>query len=193
MNIDLEQVVSRQVDRYVGLKFHEELGMSESEYRQSLSLPEGVMQPETYRGRFDVLLVVEPRISLARQHRLAKIAEYIATDKIVNLTEIPNKPYAVWTHDGQIYRPITVEQARNQFKDDEVGSPQLEVTDFYLQHPEYFKGRGIDAAGSQYEGGYAPYLAAFHGGPRVVAYGVGSQPQLWGALSRGKEIIKLGV
>ncbi len=190
--VDLEYVVSRQIDRYVDLKFHSELGMSEADYRQSLALPEGTLQPESYRGRFDVLLVVEPRITLVRQHKLANITEYISTDKIVNIDEVPDYPYAIWTHDGQVYRPVTVEQARDKFLNDEVGSPQLEVTDLYLQHPEYFKGRGIDAAGSQDGGGRVPTQRAFYGGSEVRASEAGNADQDWGAGSRGKEIIRLG-
>ncbi len=191
--VDLERVVSRQIGRYVDLNFHSELGMSEADYRQSLALPKGTLQPETYRDRFDVLLVVETRIALARQHKLANITEYISrTDKIVNIDEVPDYPYAIWTHDGQVYRPVTVKQARNEFLNDEVGSLQREVTALYFQYQEYFRDRGIDAAGSRYGDGLVPNLSTYLGLPRVFALKADSAYQSWGAGSRGKEIIRLG-
>ena len=117
---------------------------------------------------------------------------------IKNLTKIPaDKPYLIWTHDAQKYRPLTVKQALGIFGSDEVGSPQIEVTALYLQYPEYFINRGINAAGSTYESGSA------NGIPFILVYDT-QQPgfhvdwvdmpgDVWGALSRGKEVVKLGV
>ena len=190
---DLELIIAQQVNRLIQLGFHKELGMSKEEYRAGFTLPAGASQPESYKGRFDALLVVEPRIVLARQHARAGIKEWINTDNIQNLTKFPDTPYAVWTHDGQKYRPFSVEKAIKRFATDEVGSPQIEVTALYLQHPEYFKNRGVDAAGSRGGGGGVPGLDTFVGGPGVRAPWIDRPGQGWGAGSRGKEIIRLGV
>lgn len=214
---DLERIVARQVDRYIVLGFYAEVypGIPEEEaktkYRADFTLPEDAAQPAEYASRFDVVLAVEPRISLTRKHELAarikeldldsvarrwstsKVKEWINTGNIRDLTDHPTDvPYLIFTHDGQKYRPYSVEKALTLFEADEVGSPQLEVTDFFLQKPSLFVKRGIDAAGSRSEHDVVPCLTAFFDGPKVSADWLDYPGQLWGALSRGKEIIRLG-
>jgi len=195
----MELVVSKHVERYIGLGFYREVypNLDDEEatarYREDFALPvSGVEQPEAHRGRFDVYLVVDPRINLPRQHKRAKIAEYIDTGKITNLTQFPRRPYVVFTHDANRYRPHTVDQAIAKFAGDEVGSPQVEVTALYLNYPQFFRDHGVDAAGSRYKSDYVPCLYTFHGRPEVGAYWSGDVSRYWGALSRGKEIIELG-
>ncbi|OGH39068.1 MAG: hypothetical protein A3B44_03145 [Candidatus Levybacteria bacterium RIFCSPLOWO2_01_FULL_38_21] len=185
-------VWKRKIDNFIDLGFHSELGQSEIEYRRSLALPEGVVQPEAYKGRFDLLIPVEGRIPLKRQYELAGIREWIDTGKITNITPILDGPFAIWTHDARRYRPYSVEQAIKQFKDDEVGSPQIEVIALYLQYPEFFRDQGVAAAGSRDECDRAPELYMFAGEPEANASWIGHRDQRWGALSRGKEIINLG-
>lgn len=189
---NLELMVAQQVDRLVQFGFHEELGKSEEEYRAEFLPLKGVSQPESYKGLFDILLVVEPRIALGKQHLRAGIKEVVSTDTIQNLTEFPNKPYITWTQDGQKTRNCSAELATEYFKDDEIGSPQVEVTALYLQHPEYFKGLGIVAAGSRYEDGYVPCLGAFSDRPEVCGFPYDLRLPVWGVGYRGKEIVILG-
>lgn len=215
--VDLEKIVAGQVGKHIALGFHTEVYPqlsaegAEEQYRKDFILPEGAAQPAEYVGRFDVALVVEPRISLTRKHELAKrimeldldsvargwatsqVREWVNTGNIQDLTEHPtDKPYLVFTHDGQRYRPFTVKQAIQRFADDEVGNPQVEITDLFLKHPEYFVDHGIYAAGSHYGGGLVPCLGAFSDEPGVSADLFGSPFQSWGAGSRGKEYIILG-
>ena len=182
--VDLKAEWERQVKRLLGLGFHEELGMTEAAYRNSI--PEFLPQPEEYKGRFDIPLIVETRIPLKRQHQLAGIPEYIDTDNIENLTPVPDKPYTIWTHDANRYRRLSVERATVQFSEDEVGSPQFEVTALYLHKP--FNNRGVDAAGSRFESGDAPYLNVFRGEPGVYSDWIDDPGGDWGALSRGSQI-----
>lgn len=187
-------VVAACVDRFIELGFHEEMGQTQDEYRAKFILSEGAKQPESYRGRFDVAVVVEPRIRLARLHERAGIRDYINTDNVTDITEYPKDcPYIIFTHDGQRYRPYSVEKALTLFEDDEVGTPQVEVTGFYLKHPEYLIRRGVDAAGSRYEGDDVPFFDLFYGRPKVIARRIDHVDYSWGPLSRGKEIIRLGV
>lgn len=214
---DLERIVTEQVKRFIALGFHREVypdlskAEAKAKYQADFVLPKQAVQPPEYRGRFDEVLVVEPRISLTRKHKLAgrikeldlvpvakkwttsQVADWINTETIQDLTPHPTDiQYLVFTHDGQRYCPLTVEQAIGQFASDEVGSPQLEMIGLFLQKPIFFDGRGIDAAGSRNKFGSVPYLDTFNGRPEVGAHSAGNQNQDWGALSRGKEIILLG-
>lgn len=190
---NLELVIASSVDRFVELGLHEKLGKTEQDYRAEFVLPEGAGQPESYKGRFDIPVVVEPRVSLAFIHKRAGIREYIDTDKVRNLVECPTDyPYIIFTHQGYRYRPYSVDRALTLFEDDEIGAPQIEVSSLYLEHPEFFLGRGLDAAGSQYEDNEVPFFDTFYGKPKVIARKIDHEDYSWGALSRGKEIIRLG-
>src|SRR3989344_1198295 len=107
---DLERIITGQVNRYINLGFHLEVypGLSEenakARYRADFALPEQAVQPAEYVGRFDVVLPVEPRISLTRKHKLvgrmkelglesvarkwktSQVAEWINTEAIRDLT-----------------------------------------------------------------------------------------------------------
>src|SRR5260221_8554629 len=50
----------RQVERYIELEFNKELNMSEEVYRNSL--PKFTAQPENYKKRFDIPVIVDARI-----------------------------------------------------------------------------------------------------------------------------------
>lgn len=209
----LEQEVARQRDRYIELGFHKEVYPDTDEadakerYRADFTLPDGTEQPKGYKGRFDVSLVIEPRINLPMQHRRQNppILEKIGTADILNLIDIPRTPYLVWTHDGQRYNKFSVQQTMASFADDEVGSPQIEVTALYLQYPEYFKDEGYkDAAviatgsrdgstwGSERKLVWATLIDAYKGQPTVGSCWLGPMVIDAGKASRGKEITELG-
>ncbi len=206
---ELEFVVARHVERNILLGFHEELGKSADKYRSDFILPEGADQLVEYAGDLDVVLVVEPRIPLQRKHELARkikeldldraardfvtsqVNEYINTEKINDLTEHPqDKPYVIFTHDGQRYRHYSLKKAIELFSADEIGAPQTELTDLYIHKPSYFIRRGMWAGGSRYEDGYVPYLGTWCSKPGVRAFWNDNENPNLGVLSRGKKILE---
>lgn len=196
--IDLVEIVTKCVDRYIGFGFHRVVypDLSEEEaiekYREDFTIPKDARQPKEYEGRFPIINAVDPRIPLPEKHKRARIKEGINTGNITNQTHIPDKPYIVFTHDGARYLPDTINQATSKFEKDEVAEPMTETTDLYLNHPEFFRNRGRDAAGSRTGFGLVPYLVAFVGSPRVSSVSADDPYQGRGAGSRGKEIIVLG-
>lgn len=215
---DLERVVVGQVERYIALGFYAEVypGIEEEEakakYRADFTLPENAAQPVKYSGRFDVVLAVEPRISLTRKHELAarikelgldtvarrwttsRVREWINTGNIEDLTDHPtNVPYLVFTYNGKKHRLNTVTRAEDLFAGDEVRSPQLEVTDLFLQIPRFFVSQeGLYAAGSRYGRVLVPRLGTLFDEPEVQADSSDYRPRGWGVASRGKDVIRLG-
>lgn len=201
---ELELTVTQQVDRLInqfGLHLEVYSGLNPEEaalqYRRDFALPTGATMPEEYKGRFDQrILVVDPRVELSTLHQKAGVPEYINTSAITNLTEVPRVPYVTFTHDSQKYRPYSVEQALAMFAGDEVGRPQVEISHHYLQFPKDFTKNGMvgmDAVGSRFRGGYVPCLGLLYGRPEVYARWIDDPSRGWGAGSRGKEIIELGV
>lgn len=178
-----------QLARFLELGFHNILGIEKGKYKDCF--PQFAVPPESYKGRFDIPLLVESRIALQRQHQAAGIVEYINTNRISNVTYVPAVSYAINTHDAQRYRPYSVEDALTYFASDEVVSPYIEVLALHLQHPEIFEDHGIDAAGSRSEDVRVPYLFVFLGKPGVGAGWIGSPRSDWGAGSRGN-VVTLG-
>src|SRR3989344_9558986 len=60
-----EKLWSSQVERLINLGFHAELGMTEDEYKSSM--PAFQSQPPKFKGRFEIPLLIDPRVSLQRQ------------------------------------------------------------------------------------------------------------------------------
>ena len=99
-NLKAERV--RQINRFMMLDFHEELGMGRGEYFRSF--PSFSEQPESYKERFDLPLLIDPRIFPKRQCRWAGILDHVDTDYVENTTIVPDNPYAIWTHDANPLR-----------------------------------------------------------------------------------------
>lgn len=183
-----QEIVRRQIEKLVRLGFHNELGLTEEEYCKSF--PILLPQPEEYRGRFDIPLIVDPRIPLGRQHELAGIVEYLNTNKISNLSPIPKDSYIIWVHDTHNLEENTVEESISGFGEDEKGCLQVEVTSFYLHHPEFFRSnnRIVSATGSRFNGNLIPCVEFCHDKIRLDAISQYTHFQKTIALSRGERI-----
>ncbi len=182
-----EAIRDKQLERLERFGFHKELGQSCREYEEGF--PQFLPQPEEYKARFDIPLVVETRIPLLRQHKLAGINEFIDIDYVTNLTSVPSRhlipsgpmmlaplPQCKRTASARALCP----------PDDEVGSPLVEVTALYLQRPDIFKDHGVDAPGSRLP--WIPSLRILNGKSWVDNRWPEDQNESWGALSRGKQI-----
>lgn len=198
LRITLEAVVATCAFRYIGFGFHTVVypDLSEEEatekYLGDFTVPKDARMPKEYKGRFDVINAVDPRVPPKEKDKRGKINEWINTGNIEDQTFIPEKPYIVFTHDGKLYLPDSVTQAEAKFAEDEVGEPLTETIDLFFNHPEFFKTRGRDSAGSRTGNGSVPFLNTFRGGPAVFAISPGSPVRDFGAGSRGKVIIELG-
>lgn len=196
--LNLKEIVATCADRYIGLGRHMVVypDLSEGEaierYRADFTVPKDARMPKEYKVRFPVVNAVDPRIPIPEKDRRAGIKEWINTGNIENQTFIPDKPYVVFTHNGTLYLPNTVNQAMGRFKENEVGEPLTETIDLYLNRPDFFRTRGRDSAGSRTEDGTVPFLHTFGGGPEVDADSPDDPTRRYGAGSRGKKIIELG-
>ncbi|MBI2017696.1 hypothetical protein HYS92_01450 [Candidatus Daviesbacteria bacterium] len=89
---------SSQVERLIDLGFHAELGLSEDEYR--VRIPAFQPQPDRFRGRFDLPLLVDPEVSLERQLALLKVKTDLTPAELtrLSLSEIQKRvtPYQIW-------------------------------------------------------------------------------------------------
>lgn len=98
-----ESLWNMQIERLLRLGFHEALGMSEEDYRASM--PSFRSQPEKSKGRFDIPILVDPRVMLKTQLQRQKIliSRDIPEGDLVKLAlgesqrpDIPREPYQIW-------------------------------------------------------------------------------------------------
>ena len=194
--------IAEQVKRLAGFGLHRVAYPYESitdeeakrRYSEDFVLPEGAKQPENYRNRFDTPVVVDPRVDsrtlLALLPRV-KIEAPIDISKIANLRGVSGRNYLIWTNNGRMRHYFSVGEATGRFSKDEIGNTLSEVIAIFLQHPEYFEGSGIIAAGSRYEDTLTPFISKLNGSVNIGVISKRDQiPPGWGVSSRGKEIIK---
>lgn len=155
----------RQTDRLIELGFHRVVhpelseAQAEAEYRESL--PKIGLQPPNYNGRFDIPVLVDPRVPPPDQLSRAEIREWLSTRTVKNTVEGPDKPYVQWTQVGKRLLNLSPKGAMRMLDKDEVGCTFLEVIALYLQHPKIFENRKVIALSSRLRGA-APYLGKFN-------------------------------
>jgi hypothetical protein len=155
VGLDLDAERDRQAAVFVQLGFHTELGLDKAAYLASL--PHFAPQPADYRGRLDVPLLVETRVSWERQADLADISrsygsrttEYTPIDA---RHAVPTGPYTAWVNwFGQRFPdPIAPDDARADLAPDELGATAYEMVALHLAHPVLnTTGRFLDAIGDE--------------------------------------------
>lgn len=126
-----EDLLARTTNAYVEAGFPSRLGMSTDDYLRSLpGLP---AQPEEYAGRFDIPLLVDPRISWQEQAEMLGVRvsnhsrrfSYEPTDP----DAIPEDPYVAWFHgwSTRFPEPVSSIEARVSLAEDELGATPFEL------------------------------------------------------------------
>jgi len=130
----------RQANSFIELGFHTELNLTKKEYFKSL--PKFEAQPEEYRGRLDIPVIVETRIPLERMFILLDIYDHFSrADSVKNWEkdefETPKTPYTTWLKKLNDYLDVSANAVRKTLKPDERGGNFLDGIAFYLSNPYY--------------------------------------------------------
>lgn len=196
--LDLTAECQRQSQKLIELGFHQELGLTETEYLNSL--PKFEPQPKEYLGRFDIPLLVEGRIPWEKQAQLAGIdlSEYLRariseTHPYNESSKTPEDvPYAGWFNSwGQRFvEKIAPRDAINQLTSDEYGAGPYEGIAHQIMHPEFTRsGKYFDLIGYQVGSGRVPCLRRWGGGPGLGAGWGGHADGGFRPLVRGSKIV----
>ena len=172
---DEEKIVSllsaeweRQVNKYIKLGFHKELNLSKEEYRDSL--PKFTPQPEAYKGRFDIPVLVETRIPVNKQAKLAGLMYGLDGFKVRDWEndpkgyKTPEIPYTTWMQDGRNYRKWTVENFQLNMAEDERGATEFDGVDLFIKNPKVLRHHFIDLPGTSVESVNAACLSLWFDG-----------------------------
>lgn len=183
--------IDRQVDTFIKLGFHQALKQTEEDYRQAFK-SSAKDQPEIYRGKFDRLVVFDPRVQLGWLNKAAGIYEWFPVEDFKDPGVNPKTPYAFWTNGLSKYLDYTAEDGVANFSDFEAGATLGEVVFMYLANRNFIFEYGAIAPEShfgQFHAAFSPFgtkkLELF---PLRPEY---RHPR-FGVISRGREVILLG-
>lgn len=166
--LGLEAEWQKQSHRFIKLGFHIERGLTEDAYLESL--PRFSSQPEQFKGRFDIPILVETKIPVKRQCELAGVNYFLEGLDVKDWKndprkyETPQDPYTTWMQDGKKNLKREVRDVRNSYAKDERGATEFDGIALYIAHSEILKDHSIDLPGTQVGSHYAAYLhLGFHG------------------------------
>jgi hypothetical protein len=151
---DLDTEWQRQVQRHLDAGYHHAIGVTADEYRASI--PRLGPQPDSYRGRFDVPVLVEARMPWTQAAPLAGInlsahTRRFGYEPVAGAPERPEQPYWMWCNGwGQRFTdPVAPADARAALRDDEVAANVGELVAMHLACPGLIeRGRWLEAIGS---------------------------------------------
>jgi len=185
--LDLDSEWTNQAQKLANL-FAKELKLNPQEY--IAGLPKFSPQPETFRGRFDIPVIVETRIPLARMLKLADIDCYFDSNEVKDWSKgnfkTPEKPYVAWVHDGARNRGRSVEKVRKSLAPDERGGTVFEGITLYLREPKILESHFLDLPGSQVGSAHAPSLRLWVGRLGLGCSWVGGAPPGCASVSCGR-------
>lgn len=194
----LEAEWQRQANRFVELGFHKELivdgrrvELTVQEYLKSL--PRFESQPKEFRGRLNTPLLVETRIPIEKQMKLARIRYFLEALNKGDWSEdpqgyeTPKLPYTTWTDEGARFMGRKVEDVRRELVPDERGGTEFDAVALYIAKPDVLKTRSLDLPGTAVGSDDAAYLALWYGQPELDYDFVGNASPAFGSLVCGRK------
>lgn len=193
----LEAIRVNQLNRLIAIGLHEQVGLSESEYRDGFP---PFQQPQEFEGTFDFPVLVDPRVkltalqrSMGLEHASVSNWHILRSDldsNVQDIEETPEYPYAIWAsyphrhREHEIQAPfaprLNAKTVQKYFRDDEVGMTLREGIYFGNNYPEFFG--LVVALGSKYQ---ESRFIGFDGG-KIVALGKrGANPYKPGLVNLG--------
>jgi hypothetical protein len=151
---DVESEWRRQVQSHMHAGYHTALGVSATEYVESLPRP--FAQPAGYRGRFDVPVLVEARLPWTTAAPMAGInisghSRKFGYQPIDDGLAPPRRAFWAWFSGwGQRFPdPIAPAAARYLLREDEIAGDVVEMVAMHLARPDLVeRGRWLEAIGS---------------------------------------------
>lgn len=168
--IKLEREWQRQTEKLAYL-FAKELGFTREQYIGSL--PKFEPQPENWKGRFDIPVIVETRISLSKMLEKAGINFHFNVNAIKDRAEdefkTPNTPYIAWLslNAERVKLGKSAAIVRKGSKSDERGGTVREGILLFLRNPDILEVTYLYFPGSRVVSGNAPCLNRWVGLPEL--------------------------
>lgn len=189
--LSLEEEWQRQIQGFIKLGFHTELGQTEDEYAKRF--PKFTSQPESFKGRLDTPVLVETEIDPKLQCELAEVGYIlgglIKTDLNKNLLEnytTPEAPYAAWLEDGRNNINKKPKDIRKNLKDDEIAGTELDGITLYISNPKILEDHFLDLPGTAFGFAGSACLGLRDGRPDMSYRWVDDALPEFGSVVRGR-------
>jgi len=153
----IEEAILGQIQFLIELGFPKLLNLSDEEYLNSFRY-KGNRIPPNCESRFELPVIVDPRIPITELISKAGLANYSKLEELINVSSSYEKPYLFFTHDSKKYSTHTAASAISMFAVDEAGCTLEELIYFYLFYPDKFEGIAIDAILTNFRGDYHPCI-----------------------------------
>ncbi|MFA6979104.1 MAG: hypothetical protein WC209_07235 [Ignavibacteriaceae bacterium] len=186
----IEEAILGQIQFLIELGFPKLLNLSIEDYLNSFQYKGNRIPPNCER-RFDLPVIVDPRIPTAELILKAGLANYLKLEELTNVSNSYAKPYLFFTHDSKKYSSHTAASAITTFVEDEAGCTLEELIYFYLFYSDKFEGIAIDAILTNFRGDYHPCLIKVTEKGEIGAHWHNDLTVGINIISKGKSIIKL--
>lgn len=186
----LQAELEAQAKRYIEFGFAKKLGMTQYRFKDrvmGLAAP----QPESYKGRFDIpVVVIGAQVPAVEQYRMIGFDYYLSDlgiqDRDVKGYQTPNVPHLVWMQDGKVNLGKSVDKVRASFSRDERGANLYDGVGLVVARPDILKDHFIDLPGTQVGSGSAPFLNLWHDLPEVRCSFIDDTHSRFGSASGGR-------
>jgi len=186
---DLDGEWTRQAGILADL-FAKELKMTKEQYLDSL--PKFTSQQEEFKGRFDIPVIVETRVTPERQFQLAGIETFFDNTQAKDWDgdseeyKTPVAPYVTWMQDGTRNLGKSVRSVRKELAKDERGATVFDGVALIITHPDILKKHFIDLPSSRVGSDNAPGVCFWDGRPRLSRSWVDGSSRSYGSASCGR-------
>lgn len=192
ITLELQAEWQRDAQKLAGL-FAKLEKKSEAEYMDSL--PKPFSQQESYRGRFDISLIVPvptKNVPLKEMLEMAGISSYydanLTKDWEGNSYRTPDKPYFTWVSDGSSNLKKPVKDVRTSLASDSRGGTLFDGIGLIIKNVDILQHHFLDLPGSRVGSDCAPCLGLWGDGPGLDLRLVGHARPGFGSVVAGREI-----
>lgn len=183
----------RLTKRYQELEFHKYLRVSAGVFKDTV-MNLVVPQPESFRGRFNIPVVVFGQIPPEKQAELAGLNYFLGGLNVRDWEfdpkgwETPKTPYTTWMQDGKenLNRSVSVRDVRKTLEADERGATVYDGVALLIVNQSVLDDHYVDLPGTSVGSGYAPSLDRCDGRPEVYYYLTGYARPGFGSASCGR-------
>lgn len=201
-----EQLVTSRVDEREWVRLQEELAyafakpLKMSRWQYLDTLPNYTLQPEEYRGRFDILVLLQPP-KPEKGLSLKKIFDIVGlscSSEVLKMRDwqgdkggfkTPDIPYASYLEDGARNLNIAPSVVRENLAEDARGGTGLDGVFLYFADRGVLRRHYLNLPGSQVGSDGAPYLYLWSGEPRFGCHWVDDASPRCGSVVAGRKIV----
>jgi hypothetical protein len=189
----LTQELERIAAKYQDMEFHKHRTLNVSKGKLKDKIMELVNpQPECFKGRFDIPVIVFGQIPAEVQAKLAGVKYYLKGLNVRDWEEdprgyiTPERAYMTWMQPGRKNLLRSIERVRSTLDPDERGATIYDGIGLYIARPNILTDHYVDLPGTSVGSDRAANLGLRGGGPRLSDGFTGNAAPGFGSATCGR-------